>query len=151
MTDTPCTTDKGSNISCSIFKYDPVDCACNQLNTAIDTAWKTVLSLNKELSDLDKFCPDLVSHAKRTSNLLSRLPTSLKHGVKTRPWRSLSGMFSSIAASREVLVHKLKTRKKEHLIPCIDVDLLNDTVAFLSLFLSLFGMLTYQRCRMPCQ
>jgi len=70
-----------------------------------------------------------------------RLP--LKHGGETRPWCNLSGMFSSTAASHEVLVRELKTRKKEHLVAHIDVDLLNDVVAFLSVFPPLFDILEY--------
>jgi len=95
------------------------------------------------LADLDNFCHDIVSYANKTSGLQSCLPTSLKHGGETRPWRSLSGMFSSVDASREALVRELKPRKKEHLIARIDVDLLKDIVEFLSVFPPLFDILEY--------
>jgi len=143
LTDTPCTTDKGSNVVAATASKTHVDCACHRLNTVIDTAWKNVLSLNKEISDLDKFCHDIVSYANKTSGLQSCLPTTLKHGGETRPWRSLSGMFSSISASQDALVRELKPRKKEHLIARIDIDLLHEVVTFLSIFPSLFDILEY--------
>jgi len=62
---------------------------------------------------------------------------------ETRQWRSLSGMFTSISQSRNALFRELKIRQKEHLIARIDVELLNEVVTFLSVFLALFDMLEY--------
>jgi len=99
--------------------------------------------VNKELSDLDNFCHDIVSYSHKTVGLQSCLPTTLKHGSETRPWRSLYGMFHSIAASREALVRELNPRKKAHLIARIGADLLNDVVEFLSVFPAIFDILEY--------
>jgi len=73
----------------------------------------------------------------------SNLPITLKHGGETRPWRSLSGMFTSISQSRDALFRELKIRQKEHLIARIDDELLNEVVTFLSVFPTLFDMLEY--------
>jgi len=67
VNDTPCTTDKGSNIVAATTSTTHVDCACHRLNTTIDTAWKTILSLNKEVADLDNFCHDIVSYVNKIS------------------------------------------------------------------------------------
>jgi len=38
LTNTPCTTDKGSNVVAATASMTHVDCACHRLNTTIDTA-----------------------------------------------------------------------------------------------------------------
>ena len=43
--------------------------SCHRVNTVLDTAWKKVLSVNKEVRDMDSFCRDLVSHANKTAGL----------------------------------------------------------------------------------
>jgi hypothetical protein len=143
LVDTPCTTDKGSNIIAATTAKTHVDCSCHRLNTAIDTAWKKILALDSELRQLDNFCHDLVKYVNQASGIQSHLPTSLKHGGETRPWRSLTDMFTSIGKSRDALVSLLRERKREHLISRIDVDLLNDVIVFLRVFPSLFDILEF--------
>lgn len=82
-------------------------------------------------------------YVNQASGIQSKLPTSLKHGGETRPWRSLTAMFSSISQSRDTLVPLLRARQKEHLITRIDVDLLNEVVSFLDVFPSLFDISEY--------
>jgi len=65
------------------------------------------------------------------------LPTSLKLGGATRPWRSLSMNVNVVSQSRDAHFRELK------IIARIDVDLLNYVVAFLSIFPPLFDMLEY--------
>lgn len=120
-----------------------IDCACHRLNTSIDTAWKKVVSQNCDLERLNTDCHELVRFANQASGIQSNLPKSLKHGGETRPWRSLTDMFSSILDSREALIPMLRDRKKEQLIARIDVDLLKDVVSFMSIFPSLFDILEY--------
>ena len=82
----------------------------------------------------------------QASGVQSNLPTTVKHGRETRPWRSLSGMFTSISQSRDALFRELKIRQKEHLIILIariDVELLNEVVTFVSVFPTLFDVLEY--------
>ena len=79
----------------------------------------------------------------QASGVQSNLPTTVKHGRETRPWRSLSGMFTSISQSRDALFRELKIRQKEHLIARIDVELLNEVVTFVSVFPTLFDVLEY--------
>jgi len=143
LIDTPCTTDKGANIVAATATKTHVDCSCHRLNTSVDTAWKKILTMDAELRQLDSFCHDLVRYVNQASGIQSLLPTSLKHGGETRPWRSLSSMFSSISKSREALVPILRARKKEQLIARIDIDLLNEVVTFLDVFPSLFDILEY--------
>jgi hypothetical protein len=143
LVDTPCTTDKGSNIVAATATKTHIDCSCHRLNTSVDTAWKRIMSVDEEFRQLDSFCHDLVRYANQASGIQSNLPTTLKHGGETRPWRSLSAMFSSISRSREALVPLLRARKKEQLIARIDVDLLNQVVLFLHLLPSLFDILEY--------
>jgi hypothetical protein len=137
LVDTPCTTDKGANIIAATGTKTHVDCSCHRLNTSVDTAWKQILSTDAEFRQLDSFCHDLVRYANQASGIQSNLPTTLKHGGETRPWRSLSAMFSSISNSRDALVPLLRARKKEQLIARIDVDLLNEVVSFLDVLPSL--------------
>ena len=101
------------------------------------------MSLDSDLQQLDNFCHDLVKYVNQASGIQSNLPTSLKHGGVTRPWRSLTDMFTSIWKSRDVLVSLLRERKKEQLIARIDVDLLKDVVSFFRVFPSLFDILEY--------
>ncbi len=143
LDDTPCTTDRGSNIVAATVEKAHVDCACHRLNTAIDTAWKMLMSINDELQQLNSFSHELVKYANQASGIQSALPVSLKHGGETRPWRSLSYMFSSISESHEALLPVLRERKKEHLVARIDIDQLNEVVAFLKIFPSLFDLLEY--------
>jgi len=143
LTDTPCTTDKGSNIVAATAAKTHVDCSCHRLNTAIDTGWKNVMSLDADVRQLDNFCHELVKYANQASGVQSNLPKSLKHGGETRPWRSLTDMFSSISASRDALVPLLRERKKEQLIARIDVDLLHEVVSFVKVFPPLFDVLEY--------
>jgi hypothetical protein len=143
LVDTPCTTDKGSNIVAATATKTHVDCSCHRLNTSIDTAWKKCLSSDSDLQQLDNFCHELVKYVNQASGIQSNLPTSLKHGGETRPWRSLTDMFTSIWKSREALVPVLREKKKEQLIARIDIDLLNDVVSFFRVFPSLFDILEY--------
>ena len=101
------------------------------------------MSKDVEFHQLDSFCHDLVKYANQASGIQSNLPTSLKHGGETRPWRSLSAMFSSVSKSRDALIPLLRARKKEQLIARIDVDLLNEVVLFLDVLPSLFDILEY--------
>ena len=143
LVDPPCTTDKGSNVVAATASKTHVDCSCHRLNTSIDTAWKEVMSLDDDIQLLDTYCHELVKYANQATGIQSRLPTSLKHGGETRPWRSLTEMFSSISKSRDVLAVLLKERKKETLIGRIDVDILNEIVEFLNIFPPLFDILEY--------
>lgn len=143
LTDTPCTTDKGSNIVAATAAKTHVDCSCHRLNTAIDTGWKKVMSLDADIRQLDNFCHELVKYANQASGVQTNLPKSLKHGGETRPWRSLTDMFSSISASRDALVPLLRERKKEQLIVRIDIDLLHEVVSFVKVFPPLFDILEY--------
>ena len=143
LNDTPCTTDKGSNVIAATKSKVHVDCVCHRLNTVIDTAWRKVMSFDTEIKHLNEFSHDLVRYVNQASGVQSNLPTTLKHGGETRPWRSLIGMFASISQSRDALFRELKIRKKEHLIARLDVDLLNEVVTFLSVFPTLFDMLEY--------
>ncbi|KAI6661971.1 Hobo element transposase HFL1 [Oopsacas minuta] len=141
--DTPCTTDKGSNIIAATTDKTHVDCLCHRLNTVIDSAWKEILQLNEELMYLDQFCHELVRFVNHSSGIQSNLPSTLKHGGLTRPWRSLSNMFVSILKSREALLFELRNRKREHLISRINIDLLRDVVDFLEPLSTFFDMLEF--------
>jgi hypothetical protein len=143
LTDTPCTTDKGSNIICATASKTHIDCCCHRLNTAINQAWKKLLILSDDLQQLNTFCHELVKFVNQSSGIQSILPTTLKHGGETRPWRSLYAMFSSVSESRDTLIPILRGRKKEHLVTRIDIDLLHEAVSFLSIFSSLFDVLEY--------
>lgn len=145
LTDTPCTTDKGSNVVAATSAKTHVDCSCHRLNTSIDTAWKKIMFLDEGFRQLDGFCHDLVKYVNQASGIQSKLPTTLKHGGETRPWRSLTEMFSSIQKSRDALAPILRERKKEQLVARIDIDLLTEVVSFLSIFPSLFDILEYAK------
>ena len=80
LIDTPCTTDRGSNIVAATATKTHVDCSCHRLNTSIDTAWKKILSLDSDLEQLNNFCHDLVKYGNQAAGVQSNLPTSLKHG-----------------------------------------------------------------------
>ena len=92
---------------------------------------------------LDQFCHELIRFVNHSSGIQSNLPTTLKHGGITRPWRSLSSMFVSILKSRDVLFVELRNRKKEHLISRIDVDLLREVVNFLEPMSTFFDILEF--------
>ena len=55
LEDTPCTTDKESNIICATESKTHVDCSCHCLNTAIDTVWKQVMAKDSSFRDSAKF------------------------------------------------------------------------------------------------
>ncbi|KAI6650786.1 Hobo element transposase HFL1 [Oopsacas minuta] len=117
LVDTPCTTDKGSNFICATLAKTHVDCACHRINTVIDIAWKQAMDSNPELKLLDQSAHTLVKFVNQACGIQSELPTTLKHGGETRPWRSLHSMFFSI--------------------------LLREVVEFLSGFSDLFDLLEY--------
>ena len=101
------------------------------------------MSVNDELQQLNNFCHELVKYVNQASGIQSALPTTLKRGGETRPWRSLHSMFSSVVESHASLIPILKERKKEHIVTRIDIDLLREVVAFLNKFSSLFDILEY--------
>ena len=90
LEDTPFTTDKGSNIICATESKTHVDCSCHRLNTAIDTTWKQVMAQDNNMQQLNTFSYKLVKYVNQASGIQSNLSVSLKHGGKTRPWRSKS-------------------------------------------------------------
>jgi hypothetical protein len=102
---------------------------------------KKSLPTDEEFRQLDSFCHDLVRYGNQASGIQTNLPTFLKHGGETRPWRSLSAMFSSVSKSRDALFPLLRAKKKEQLVARIDVDLLNDVVFFLDGLPSLFDII----------
>ena len=102
--DTPCTTDKDANIIAATSDKTHVDCLCHRLNTVIDSAWKAILQQDEELMHLDQFCHELIRFVNHSSGIQSNLPTTLKYGGLTLPWRSLSSMFVSILKSHDALV-----------------------------------------------
>ena len=98
---------------------------------------------NPELKLLDQSAHTLVKFVNQACGIQSELPTTLKHGGETRPWRSLHSMFFSILVSRETLVIELRKRKRENLMYHFDIDLLREVVEFLSGFSDLFDLLEY--------
>ena len=60
LLDTPCTTDKGSNIICATFAKTHIDRACHRIKTVIDIAWKNAMDSNPELKLLDQSAHTLV-------------------------------------------------------------------------------------------
>ncbi|KAI6651069.1 Transposase [Oopsacas minuta] len=98
---------------------------------------------NPELKLLDQSAHTLVKFVNQACGIQSELPTTLKHGSETRPWRSLHSMFFSILVSRETLVIEIRKRKRENLIYHFDIDLLREVVEFLSGFSDLFDLLEY--------
>ena len=73
---------------------------------------KKVMSVYDELQQLNNFCHELVKYVNQASGIQSTLPTTLKHGGETRPWRSLHSMFSSVVESYASLIPILKEGKK---------------------------------------
>jgi hypothetical protein len=69
LVDTPCTTDKGSNIVAATATKSHVDCSCHRLNTSIDTAWKKCLPSDSDLQQLDNFCYELVTRRQESSQI----------------------------------------------------------------------------------
>ena len=92
---------------------------------------------------LDLFCHELIRFVNHSSGIQSNLPTTLKHGGLTRPWRSLLCMFVSILKSHDALVIELRNPKKEHIISRIQIDLLRDVVDFLEPLSTFFVMLEF--------
>ena len=75
-----------------------VNCACHRLSISINTAWEATTEESDELAVLDTNSNNLVKFVKKSGGIQYNLPTTLKSGWKTRPWRSLIHKFSSILA-----------------------------------------------------
>ena len=101
------------------------------------------MAQDDNIQQLNTFSHKLVKYVNQASGIQSNLPISLKHGGETRPWRSLSDMFSSTSRSHEALIPLLRERKKDCLITRIDVDLLSEVVEFLDIFPTMFDKLEY--------
>ena len=111
LENTPCTTDKGSNIICTTKSKTHVDCSCHRLNTAIDTARKQDMAQDDNIQQLNTFSHKLVKYVNQASGIQSNVSVSLKHKGEAHPWRSLSDMFSSISRSHEALIPQVRERK----------------------------------------
>ena len=88
-----------------------------------------------------------MTFVKSSSGIPSKLDSKLKHGGKTRPWRSVTNMLQSIQknlstnSDDNILVKELNTRRRSSLIEAIDVDLLDSFLAVLIQFICLFDQL----------
>ena len=52
-----------------------------------------------ELKELDDLVNNIVRFVKKSANIQHRLPSTLKSGGKTRPWRSLVDKYQSVINS----------------------------------------------------
>ena len=83
----------------------------------------------------------------------SELPMSLKKGGKTRPWRSLVNMFSSIQENLKAteingevpLQSMLRKRGRLNLLDAINKEVLSDVLEFLQCVNSVFDILEYAK------
>ena len=94
LENTPVTTDKGRNIVAATQQHIRNDCSCHRLCTCINDAWKKTMEDMNELKELDDLVNNIVRFVKKSANIQHRLPSTLKSGGKTRPWRSLNRQIS---------------------------------------------------------
>jgi len=80
---TPCTTDKGSNMVEATSTNYHINCACPLLSTAINTAWEAAIEESDELAVLDTSSNSVVKFVKKSSGIQYNLPAALKSGGKT--------------------------------------------------------------------
>ena len=80
---------------------------------------------------------------RKSGGIQYNLPTTLKSGEKTRPWRSLINKFSSIFKSFDVLRPILRDNKREDLIVNIDIVLLEEVLQILGKAEAMFDILEY--------
>ena len=139
--ETPCTTDKGANVVCALNFAARIDCACHRLNTVIESAWSEIQQCNSDLNDLDKFTKEQVRYVHQAAGIQARLPTTLKGGGLTRPWRSLAATYESLGHCYEKWREILHGRQKLSYITRIDIDLVNQIAAFLKPATKLFDKL----------
>lgn len=143
LNSTPVTTDKGANIVAATQQATRIDCACHRLSTAINTAWVNAKAKSPELSALDENVNNLVRFVKKSANIQHQLPSTLKSGGTTRPWRSLMQKYQSVVSSFEALGPILTERGRSHLLVDIDQRLLEEIRLLLSTVHSVFDLLEY--------
>ena len=95
----------------------------------------------REHSLLDKFTKELVRYVQQAAVIQAQLPTTLKGGGLTRPWRSLAATYDSLGHCYEKLRDILCERQKLNYITRIDIDLVNQIAAFLKPATKLFDKL----------
>ena len=110
---TPCTTDKGSNMVAATKSKCHVNCAFHCSSTSINTAWDASCAESQELKELDDCANSLVKFVKKSGGIQYNLPATLKAGGKTRPWHSLINKFRSIFKSYEALKPVLRDKRRE--------------------------------------
>ena len=134
-------TDSGRNIVAAVSDMRSNRCAAHRLHTVLSEAWEYAKEHNNEILNLDLFCRKLVTFVKASSNIQEHLPTRLKHGGKTRPWRSLYQMFHSIYTSYDALGVVLHQKRELVRLQSIDKHLLNEVLNLLQIMCPLWDKL----------
>jgi len=140
---TPYTTDKGSNMMAATKSKCHVNCACHRLSTSINTAWDASCAQNQELKELDDCTNSLVKFVKKSGGIQYNLPSALKAGGKTRPWRGLINRFRSISKSYEALKPLLRKKRREDLVVTVEKILLDEVLHILEKAEEIFDILEY--------
>jgi len=87
---TPCTTDKESNIVAATKSKCHVNCAYHCLSTSINTAWDASCVQSEELRELDDCSNSLVKFVKKFGGIQYNLPATLKairlHFIYSEDW-----------------------------------------------------------------
>ena len=78
---------------------------------------------------------------KSANNIQEHLPTRLKHGGKTRPWRAPYKMFYSISSSHDELETILAERSELVKLQSISKSLLTEVLSLLELICPLWNKL----------
>ena len=118
-------TDSGRNIVAAVSDMRSNRCMAHRLHTVLSDAWEYAKEHDPDILNLDLFCRKLVTFVKASSNIQEHLPMRLKHGGKTRPWRSLYQMFHSIYTSYDALEVVLGQKRELVRLQSIDKPLLD--------------------------
>ena len=80
---TPCTTNKGSNMVVATKCKCHANRVCHRLSTSINTTYDALCVQSEELRELDDCANSLVKFVKKSGGIQYNLPASLKAGGKT--------------------------------------------------------------------
>ena len=106
-------------------------CMAHILHVVLSYAWESAKKSDTEIFNLDMFLRNLLTFVKSANNIQEHLPIRLKHGGKTRPWRSLYKMFHSISTSYDALELLLAERSELVKLQSISKSLLGEVLSLL--------------------
>ena len=141
ITRVPIVTDSDRNILAAVSDMQSQCCMAHILHNVLSDAWKNAKAHNIEIHNLDVFSRNLVTFVKASNSIQEHLPMRLKHGGKTRPWRSLYQMFHSISSSYDALEEILGKKSELMRLQSISKPLLEEVLILLEPMCSLWDKL----------